>query len=104
MSMSAWRSEVCSFFFLKQKTAYERRISDWSSDVGSSDLQGRLDRLRRASCADVAEDLQQRVDGVAPLPDQPHQRQDRDGGREQREDRVVEIGRASCRGRGCQYV
>src|SRR3546814_17166889 len=29
-----------SFFFFKQKTAYERRISDWSSDVCSSDLQG----------------------------------------------------------------
>src|SRR3546814_18679760 len=28
---------VC-FFFFKQKTAYEMRISDWSSDVGSSDL------------------------------------------------------------------
>src|SRR3546814_20173534 len=29
---------VCIFFF-KQKTAYEMRISDWSSDVCSSDLQ-----------------------------------------------------------------
>src|SRR3546814_3150918 len=33
---------VCScfllFFFFKQKTAYEMRISDWSSDVCSSDL------------------------------------------------------------------
>src|SRR3546814_10681487 len=29
---------VCSFFFFKQKTAYEVRISDWSSDVCSSDL------------------------------------------------------------------
>src|SRR3546814_5136310 len=28
---------VC-FFFFKQKTAYEMRISDWSSDVCSSDL------------------------------------------------------------------
>src|SRR3546814_5949793 len=28
------------FFFFKQKTAYELRISDWSSDVGSSDLTG----------------------------------------------------------------
>src|SRR3546814_4857372 len=28
-----------SFFFFKQKTAYEMRISDWSSDVCSSDLQ-----------------------------------------------------------------
>src|SRR3546814_1149271 len=30
---------VWSFFFFKQKTAYEMRISDWSSDVCSSDLQ-----------------------------------------------------------------
>src|SRR3546814_10194242 len=30
---------VCVFFFVKQKTAYEMRISDWSSDVCSSDLQ-----------------------------------------------------------------
>src|SRR3546814_3335033 len=32
------------FFFFKQKTAYEMRISDWSSDVCSSDL--REDRPR----------------------------------------------------------
>src|SRR3546814_1757483 len=30
---------TASFFFFKQKTAYEMRISDWSSDVCSSDLQ-----------------------------------------------------------------
>src|SRR3546814_12055305 len=30
-----------SFFFFKQKTAYEMRISDWSSDVCSSDLPAR---------------------------------------------------------------
>src|SRR3546814_19042456 len=39
------------FFFFKQKTAYEMRISDWSSDVCSSDLvQRRTDlvRLRQA--------------------------------------------------------
>src|SRR3546814_2583814 len=29
------------FFFFKQKTAYEMRISDWSSDVCSSDLAAR---------------------------------------------------------------
>src|SRR3546814_1771945 len=39
-------------FFFKQKTAYEMRISDWSSDVCSSDLfaegqQGVLDHKRR---------------------------------------------------------
>src|SRR3546814_3607172 len=28
------------FFFFKQKTAYDMRISDWSSDVCSSDLDG----------------------------------------------------------------
>src|SRR3546814_9846761 len=28
---------LCVFFFFKPKTAYEMRISDWSSDVGSSD-------------------------------------------------------------------
>src|SRR3546814_20937445 len=31
---------IMFFFFFKQKTAYEMRISDWSSDVCSSDLQG----------------------------------------------------------------
>src|SRR3546814_6050407 len=31
-------SDVFSLFFFKQKTAYEMRISDWSSDVCSSDL------------------------------------------------------------------
>src|SRR3546814_4945274 len=29
---------MCIVFFFKQKTAYEMRISDWSSDVCSSDL------------------------------------------------------------------
>src|SRR3546814_20480533 len=38
---------MCCVFFFRQKTAYEVRISDWSSDVCSSDLQARrvLDRL-----------------------------------------------------------
>src|SRR3546814_3747175 len=35
-------------FFFKQKTAYEMRISDWSSDVCSSDLSQRL-RIRPAA-------------------------------------------------------
>src|SRR3546814_2028614 len=49
------------FFFFKQKTAYEMRISDWSSDVCSSDLAPlvrrrlgcRLDRNRRATSANA---------------------------------------------------
>src|SRR3546814_15575971 len=31
---------MCNVFFVKQKTAYEMRIRDWSSDVCSSDLEG----------------------------------------------------------------
>src|SRR3546814_1316404 len=34
------------FFFFKQKTAYEMRISDWSSDVYSSDLARRRTAIR----------------------------------------------------------
>src|SRR3546814_15569389 len=37
--MDCFCSCVIVFFFFKQKTAYEMRISDWSSDVCSSDLQ-----------------------------------------------------------------
>src|SRR3546814_3679361 len=36
----------CFFFFFKQKTAYEMRISDWSSDVCSSDLSRARHALR----------------------------------------------------------
>src|SRR3546814_9604120 len=46
------------YFFFKQKTAYEMRISDWSSDVCSSDLSlcpGRR-RWRRGSLHDLLAD------------------------------------------------
>src|SRR3546814_5263221 len=36
--MCIFRCIYSSIFFFKQKTAYEVRISDWSSDVCSSDL------------------------------------------------------------------
>src|SRR3546814_3185754 len=41
------------FFFFKQKTAYEMRISDWSSDVCSSDLSAQAPtpaRTRNRAC------------------------------------------------------
>src|SRR3546814_10066926 len=38
------------FFFFKQKTAYEMRISDWSSDVCSSDLPARCGGGVRVPC------------------------------------------------------
>src|SRR3546814_17583594 len=42
------------FFFFKQKTAYELRISDWSSDVCSSDLADSAVPLRHAPCPAAA--------------------------------------------------
>src|SRR3546814_3615253 len=40
-------TEYLIFCYFKQKTAYEMRISDWSSDVCSSDLSGHSARDRR---------------------------------------------------------
>src|SRR3546814_4643406 len=42
---------LCYFFFFKQKTAYEIRISDWSSDVCSSDLSSRRAVRSRSATA-----------------------------------------------------
>src|SRR3546814_11709757 len=78
-------------FFFKQKTAYEMRISDWSSDVCSSDLSihpgnGPCPASWRTPGARPVEPRSQhglRSDAVAGS-----------GG---------EIGRASCRERVCQY-
>src|SRR3546814_5304078 len=55
---------VCGFclFFFKQKTAYEMRISDWSSDVCSSDLEGRPHTASRCPVAPLPRCP------VAPLP------------------------------------
>src|SRR3546814_4313729 len=47
------------FFFFKQKTAYEMRISDWSSDVCSSDLLEVLVRSARPPEPGVVGDVQQ---------------------------------------------
>src|SRR3546814_5862287 len=49
---------VLVFFFFKQKTAYEMRISDWSSDVCSSDLAVSIERASetaRAGDRDIIE-------------------------------------------------
>src|SRR3546814_5477968 len=65
---------VVFFFFFKQKTAYELRISDWSSDVCSSDLLALgafrnvgadAERLFAGRGQDRAPDVRLRVD---PLP------------------------------------
>src|SRR3546814_8460643 len=48
---------LCVFFFFKQKTAYEMRISDWSSDVCSSDLASLASSLLRLSNFSVPETI-----------------------------------------------
>src|SRR3546814_9077437 len=58
-----WFFVSCFFFFFKQKTAYEMRISDWSSDVCSSDLVIDHGRLDLAPISDLA---QPRFAPVAP--------------------------------------
>src|SRR3546814_5126198 len=84
------------FFFVKQKTAYEMRISDWSSDVCSSDL------TRRKSIVDV-----RNFPPGSVLTENAMHSQILDGTRGagmQRQTKCGEIGRASCRERVCQYV
>src|SRR3546814_1281987 len=52
-----FRCQFVFFFFFKQKTAYEVRISDWSSDVYSSDLGPSLFQ----SCEEVPEPVNLRM-------------------------------------------
>src|SRR3546814_8676944 len=101
------------FFFFKQKTAYEMRISDWSSDVCSSDLlffnrivaPKFLGREGDLAAADVAEKdelpkLLAYLEGAIPAPGFLV------GDRLTLADLAVasplKIGRASCRERVCQ--
>src|SRR3546814_3609402 len=100
---------MCIFFavfFFKQKTAYEMRISDWSSDVCSSDLaeetgQAMGDQHGADMDAVVEGDEQGRRRDIAVvrLQQQAAGKDDEAGG-----DEPEQIGRASCRARVCQYV
>src|SRR3546814_1888664 len=84
-------------FFFKQKTAYEMRISDWSSDVCSSDLI--LIPLVKAHATDIGCE-------VASLGVQVHGGMGfiEETGAAQHYRDAHKIGRASCRERVCQYV
>src|SRR3546814_7874349 len=55
------------FFFFKQKTAYEMRISDWSSDVCSSDLIG-VDEIQPDGILRDQQFAFTRQAGVEPFP------------------------------------
>src|SRR3546814_3467835 len=101
------------FFFFKQKTAYEMRISDWSSDVCSSDLEQRppcaaiecVVRLRRLPVAGFLVSV--RCAQRRPLivrSDCAASEADHCGQRERAPVTEREIGRASGRERVCQYV
>src|SRR3546814_8168540 len=97
------------FFFFKQKTAYEMRISDWSSDVCSSDLgrqfgadverrvvgDAEFDELRLGLDFGLAISAALRLGDVLRLGR---------AGPELNGHIAVTIGRASCRERVCQYV
>src|SRR3546814_3544631 len=54
------------FFFFKQKTAYEMRISDWSSDVCSSDLPARRTLVEPRGIA-VAAPMAPGVERLSPI-------------------------------------
>src|SRR3546814_7142685 len=93
---------ILSFvFFFKQKTAYEMRISDWSSDVCSSDLLGivavdvQAQRIEPGEQRDHANGRapEMQIETLRPQPDPARLEQP-----------GSEIGRASCRERVCQYV
>src|SRR3546814_10342514 len=94
----------CVFFFFKQKTAYEMRISDWSSDVCSSDLNANEETEIKVTMLERITDAIAAFSGslaflalhvvwfaawigLNTIPGLP----------------AFEIGRASCRERGCQY-
>src|SRR3546814_5864623 len=105
---------VLFVFLFKQKTAYEMRISDWSSDVCSSDLfGGKKITLKKSQSAEPFETIlncsasgyamfnaisgesyDTQIDGVTIKSCSPI------GGIFEK----YKIGRASCRERVCQYV
>src|SRR3546814_7375734 len=100
------------FFFFKQKTAYEMRISDWSSDVCSSDLIARVglaaelgdpaaQALPQCACDVVTVEREERDE--VEHPDEEVEA----GDQHEQHHRLLldrEIGRASCRERVCKYV
>src|SRR3546814_2157307 len=92
-------SFVISVFFFKQKTAYEMRISDWSSDVCSSDL------IPWALGLIATRSLDGVVPGIHELVARNRQRIENGIAAHAALQAVrAEIGRASCRERVCQYV
>src|SRR3546814_3490639 len=92
------------FFFFKQKTAYEMRISDWSSDVCSSDLplswiNGHAPPAVPAVLNHGFARSRWKLTAQSREPLKTGMPMDRP-----RRGVMKKIGRASCRERVCQYV
>src|SRR3546814_2455712 len=96
------------FFFVKQKTAYDLRISDWSSDVCSSDLVQRFSWWMTSMLHRF--DLDSAFDHRRQVAELDYVTSSRAAMTTLAENYVglplgrVKIGRASCRERVCQYV
>src|SRR3546814_1588891 len=96
------RLSVCCFFF-KQKTAYDMRISDWSSDVCSSDLAALVHQhqVPLVHPRMVGDELPPEADTIGVQPGAV-------AGTACKIDHRIfapsQIGSASCRARVCQYV
>src|SRR3546814_2271743 len=92
------------FFFFKQKTAYEMRIRDWSSDVCSSDLFPGA-QVTGHDGATINSTLANAARPTLILMNPPFSRSVGLGADAHAAVRhLQEIGRASCRERVCQYV
>src|SRR3546814_5013303 len=100
-------------FFFKQKTAYEMRISDWSSDVCSSDLAPKTaikEQPKRTPASEQA--TKPKYDFYTLLPESevilpPEAKQPEPPVKPvtpEEAAKIDEIGRASCRERVGQYV
>src|SRR3546814_5615861 len=93
------------FFFFKQKTAYEMRISDWSSDVCSSDLAEReIAEPRLAFSRRVKPGAQHQETAANIVVIARHFHTAIESGPGFAVIAAGAIGRASCRERVCQYV
>src|SRR3546814_4899759 len=98
---------ACVLCFFKHKTAYEMRISDWSSDVCSSDLRRCQEVVDACWALGAANPILSIHDvGAGGISNALPELVDADGrgGHFQLRDvqAADQIGRASCRERGCQ--
>src|SRR3546814_6115243 len=91
------------FFFFKQKTAYELRISDWSSDVCSSDLRSPVRQLLAGQFGPIAGIVLSPTDDRLPAMVSAELHLHDDLGRRSEERRVGKECVSTCRSRWSPY-